>query len=95
MAENVTSPSTPADIGQGEATLTEPEWEVSEQEKSHAKALVKNINKVLESKEWKEYVESIKKNRKYTKGRQHDDKSGELVRANLIHAEVKSLITRG
>ena len=73
MAENVTSPSTPADYRQGEATLTEPDWDVSPQEEEHAKALVKNINKVIDSKEWKGYVKEIKENRKYTKGNQHDD----------------------
>lgn len=67
--------------------------EVEEKEKVHAESLLKEITETLDSKEYKEYVEEIKKNRLYAKGKQHDDDSGELVRANLIHSEIKSLVS--
>lgn len=67
--------------------------EVSPQEAAHSKQLLKEINEVVESEEFKRYVEDIEKNRLYARGRQHEDDSGELVRANLIHSEIKALIS--
>jgi len=58
-----------------------------------AKQLLGEISEVLDSKEWKEYVDEIAKNRLYTKGKQHEDGEGGLVRANLIHPEVMSLVS--
>lgn len=65
----------------------------SHEEASHAKKLLGEIEQVLESEEWQNYVKEIQKNRLYAKGRQHDDGSDELVRANLIHPEIMSLVS--
>jgi hypothetical protein len=72
---------------------TEPPVPAPSEEQAHAKKLLGEIDEVLESSEWKEYEKAIKKNREYAKGEQHSDKSGELVRANLVHAEVMSLVS--
>jgi hypothetical protein len=65
----------------------------SKNEEEHAKHLLSEINAVLDSEGWKSYVKEIETNRMYAKGKQHDDGLGGLVRANLIHPEIMSLVS--
>jgi hypothetical protein len=61
----------------------------TEQEKALAKTLLKQITDRKESTEFKAYLDDIAKNRLYARGKQHDDAEAGLVRANLIHPELK------
>ena len=74
-------------------SLTEPPVLPTDEEQAHAKKLLAEVDAVLESKGWKDYVKDIDLNRLYTQGKQNEDNSGELVRANLIHPEIMSLVS--
>ena len=65
------------------------EQEIPQAEKDFAEKLLKDISARKESEDFKQFLENIEINRKYVKGEQHDDGEGGLVRANLIHPELK------
>jgi hypothetical protein len=67
---------------------------VEKEEEDNAKRLLKMIHDTVESKQWKDYVKEIELNREYARGTQHGDESGEVVRANLINAEIKALVSQ-
>ncbi len=67
----------------------EREQNVPKPEKDFAKKLLKDISARKETQEFKNFLKEVKINRKYARGTQHDDGEGGLVRANLIHAELK------
>lgn len=75
-----------------EAPQNPEEREPTEQEKGLAKKLLGQISARKESAEWKKYLENIETNRMYVRGNQHDDGDEGLVRANLIHPELKKAI---
>lgn len=65
----------------------------TEQEKALAKTLLKQITDRKESTEFVEYLKDIETNRLYARGKQHEDSGEGLVRANLIHPELKKATT--
>ncbi len=74
-----------------------PAWEVSEQEKTHAGELIQRIEDRLKAPDYVRHHKDINRNRAYVRGIQHednlDDKEGKLVRANLIHPEIESMVS--
>src|SRR5574343_581385 len=66
--------------------------EFSQQEKDLAKKLLKDVNARRESEDFKQFIKDIETNRMYARGTQHDDGGEGLVRANLIHPELKKSV---
>lgn len=63
--------------------------EIPEAEKGMVRRLMKQIEARLESPEYKAFTQRNEKNRLYARGEQEDDGEKGLVRANLIHPELK------
>jgi hypothetical protein len=78
-------------IGEDGVRLKEPDGtpKFSDQEKALVKDLLGEITNRKESTEFKKFLEDIEINRSYARGNQHDDGEKGLVRANLIHPELK------
>lgn len=54
--------------------------------------LLSEVSRQKESEMFKQYLEDIRQNREYARGNQHEDDDDGLVRANIIHPELKKSV---
>ncbi|HHN74659.1 MAG TPA: hypothetical protein ENK10_05455 [Acidobacteria bacterium] len=79
-------------MAQDEARSPDPRNHPPREEAAFAKELLEDVVTRRDSKEFKEFRKQLKRNRQYVEGRQYEDDEEGLVRANLIHAEIKKAV---